>query len=139
MASSEELLAFSGSAEVKAFLDDPGTAVYIVRRDPRQEGEIVWASPSIEPVLGWRPQDIVGKDAWALFVATEDLQEAIMYSARMTEGDLTAWAPLLRKDGTKAWVRFDALNRAGGIVIAIRREPDRRRHYFHGSLRKAGD
>ena len=120
---------------MKAFLREPQTAVYIVRRDPGHDGEIVWASPSLEAVLGWRPQDVVGRNAWGVFVAASDLKDAAQYSARMSEGDLQAWAPLLRPDGTKLWVRFDALNRAGGIVIAFRPEPEPREHHFHGFVR----
>jgi PAS domain S-box-containing protein len=138
MPSAEALLAFSRSPEVEAFLTVPRTAVYIVRRDLGHDGEIVWASDSLEDVLGIRPADVVGRNAWTVFVAPEDVHEATRYSARMMEGDLTAWAPLLRRDGTKVWVRFDALNREGGVVIALRPEPDRRRHHFHGFRRPLG-
>lgn len=117
---------------MKAFLREPQTAVYIVRRDPGHDGEIVWASDSLKDVLGFRPQDVVGRNAWGVFVAPEDLKDAAQYSARMSEGDLTAWAPLLRPDRTKLWVRFDALNRAGGVVIAFRPEPDPQEHHFQG-------
>jgi PAS domain S-box-containing protein len=128
----ERLATVAHSKEVQAYLATPQTAVYIVRRDPGHDGEIVWASPSLEDVLGYRPQDVVGRNAWGVFVAPEDLKDAAQYSARMSEGDLTAWAPLLKADGTKRWVRFDALNRAGGIVIAFRPEPNAAEHHFHG-------
>jgi PAS domain S-box-containing protein len=133
------LLALARSREVLAYLATPQTAVYVVRRDAGHDGEIVWASPSMEEVLGFRPKDIVGRNAWGVLVAPEDLKDAAQYSARMSEGDLTAWAPLLRADGKKRWVRFDALNRAGGIVIALRPEPNVREHYFHGFGRPSPD
>jgi PAS domain S-box-containing protein len=128
----EPLASLAGSPEVKAYLALPQTAVYIVRRDPGRDGEIVWASPSLEDVLGFRPEDVMGRNAWGVFVAPEDIKDAAQYSARMSEGDLTAWAPLLKADGSKRWVRFDALNRAGGIVIAFRPEPNANEHHFHG-------
>lgn len=135
--SPDRLLAVSASPEIQAFLETPQTAVYIVRRDVGHDGEIVWASPSLKDVLGFRPTDVVGRNAWAVFVAPEDIKDTAPYSARMSEGDLTAWAPLLRPDGSKLWVRFEALNRAGGVVIAFRPEPDARKHRFHGFVRQA--
>ena len=129
------LLWVADSPEVQAFLREPRTAVYIVRRDAGHDGEIVWASASLRYVLGFRPQDVVGRNAWNVFVAPEDIPHTAPYSARMAEGDLTAWAPLLRPDGTRLWVRFDALNRAGGVVIAFRPETDAREHHFHGKVR----
>lgn len=122
-----------------AYLAMPQTAVYVVRRDAGHDGEIVWASASIRDVLGFRPTEVVGRNAWGAFVAPEDLHDAAQYSARMSEGDLVAWAPLLTADGTKRWVRFEALNRAGGIVIALRPEPNVREHYFHGIGRPSPD
>lgn len=126
------LVAFGTSPEVQAYLSRPGTAAYIVRRDPGHDGVIVWASPSLKAVLGFRPEDVVGRNAWGVFVAPEDLHDAAQYSARMSEGDLTAWAPLRTAAGAKVWVHFEALNRAGGVVILFRPEPDPRQHHFHG-------
>ncbi len=125
-------MAFARSKEMRSYLAMPQTAGYIVRRDAGHDGEIVWASPSLHDLLGFRPEDVVGRNAWGVFVAPEDLQDAAQYSARMSEGDLLAWAPLLKADGTKRWVRFDALNREGGIAIAFRPEPDPKEHRFHG-------
>jgi len=131
------LAAVAKSREVKAFLDQPGTAAYIVRRDPGHDGVIVWASPSLQEVLGFRPKDVIGRNAWGVFLAPEDVPPAAEYSARMSEGDLTAWAPLRTAAGPKLWVHFEALNRGGGVVILLRPEPDPRHHHFHGQTRLA--
>jgi PAS domain S-box-containing protein len=138
MGPADRLLDVARSPEVKEFLQEPHTAVYIVRRDLGHDGDIVWASPSLKDLLGFRPADVIGRNAWTVFVAPDDVRDAAAYSARMSEGDLTAWAPLLRRDGTKVWVRFDALNRAGGVVIAFRPEPDPSLHRFHGVTRPSG-
>lgn len=124
--------ALAKSAEVKAFLVEPRTGVYIVGRRGKRDGEILWASPSMEAVLGHSPTGLVGRNAWGVLLAPEDVLPATEYSARMSEGDLLAWAPLLKADGSKVWVRFDALNRQGLVVIAVRPEPDQGQHYFHG-------
>lgn len=131
MASDERLVALSGSPEVQAYLRIPNTAAYIVRRGSSRDSEIVWASPSIASLLGHDPQDLVGRNAWHVLVAPEDIVPASEYSARMSEGDLVGWAPLVRKDGRKSWFRFEALNRAGGIVVILRPETDTREHRFH--------
>jgi PAS domain S-box-containing protein len=133
------LAALAESGEVKAYLAIPQTAVYIVRRDAGHDGEIVWASEGLQDLLGFRAADVVGRNAWAVFVAREDLRDAAQYSARMSEGDLIAWAPLLTADGSKRWVRFDALNRGGGVVIALRPEPNASDHYFQGFGRPSPD
>lgn len=135
----KRLVAFAESPEVRAYLAMPQTVVYFVRRDPGHDGEIVWASASIREVLGFEAQDVVGRNAWAVFVAPEDLAKAAEYSARMSEGDLTGWASLRTADGTKRWVRFDALNRAGGVVVAFRPEPNPSEHHFHGFGRPTPD
>jgi PAS domain S-box-containing protein len=125
------LVALSRSSEVQAFLSSPGTAVYILRRD----GHIVWASPSIQDVLGYRPEDLVGRNGWGALLEPQDVRPAAVYSAQLTEGDLLGWAPLKRGDGRREWYRFDALNREGGMVLAVRRETDPKEHHFHSAPR----
>lgn len=132
------LAAVAASPEVTEYLAEPGTAAYLVRRDPGHDGVIVWASPSLKDILGFRPQDVVGRNAWGVFLAPEDVLDATQYSVRMSEGDLTAWAPLRTAAGPKVWVRFEALNRGGGVVILLRREPDAGKHHFHGFGRPPG-
>jgi PAS domain S-box-containing protein len=127
----QPLLALSDSREIRAYLAQPMTGVYIVRRDGSHDGEVVWASPSLRDILGYAPAEVVGRNAWDVFLAPEDVTPAADYSARMSDGDLVGWAPLLCADRSKRWVRFDALNRAGGIVIALRPESDPREQRFH--------
>jgi PAS domain-containing protein len=125
----DRLRALAGSPEVQAFLGVPKTAVYIARRD----GHILWASPSMKAVFGYDPASLVGRNAWEIFPAKEDLEMGAKASALLNEGDLVVWLPLLSADRSKAWYRMDCLNREGGVVLAFRREGDpaeQRFHYF---------
>jgi PAS domain S-box-containing protein len=140
MASVEERLQAVGrSVEIQSYLETPDTGAYIVRRDPGHDGIIMWASPSMRDVLGYRPKDLVGRNAWDVLLAKDDVVPASDYSARMSEGDLLGWAPLVHHDGRKSWFRFDALNRSGGVVLIVRPEPDAREHYFHAFGRPSPD
>ncbi|HUR25634.1 MAG TPA: PAS domain-containing protein [Candidatus Thermoplasmatota archaeon] len=127
----DRLLALMDSKEAKAHLGVPGTVVFIVRRD----GHVLWVSPTVEAVLGHRPADVVGRNGWNLFVAKEDVHALAEFAAQLSEGDLTAWVPILHADKSKAWFRVDALNREGGLVVAYRHEPDPAQHHFHSMVR----
>jgi PAS domain S-box-containing protein len=126
-ATDDDLRALASSKEVKAFLRLPRTAVYVARRD----GFVLWASPGFPQVTGHRAEDLVGRSAWDVFVAPEDLTAAAETSAALTDHDITCWLRLKRADGQKDWFRLDALNRMGGVVIAIRREDDEAARHFH--------
>lgn len=115
------------TAEVQAFLLTPATALYVCRRD----GHILWASPSMKAVFGYDPQSLVGRNAWEIFPAKEDLALGARASALLNEGDLVVWLPLVTADGTRAWFRVDCMNRAGGVVLAFRREMDPHEQRFH--------
>ncbi|MFA5944619.1 MAG: PAS domain-containing protein [Candidatus Thermoplasmatota archaeon] len=123
------LLALAGSPEVRAHLAYPNTGVYIVRPD----GHIIWASPSMEAVTGYRPQDLVGRNGWDIFVAPEDLPKVAEFRAMLAEGDGTLWTRLLTPGGAREWFRIDTSIRGGGIVCAFHRENEpamRHTHYF---------
>jgi PAS domain S-box-containing protein len=126
-ASDDGLRALASSKEVKALARLPRTAVYIARRD----GFVVWASPNFPQVTGHRPEDLVGRSAWDVFPAPEDLPAAAETSAALTERDITCWLRLRHADGQKDWFRIDALNRGGGVVLTFRREDDEAERYFH--------
>lgn len=131
----ERLRGLATGSEVQAFLAVPGAAVYICRRD----GHILWASDSMQALLGYRPADLVGRNAWDVFPAREDLELGAKASAFLNEGDLVVWLPLLDAAGRKAWYRLDGLNREGGCVLALQREKDpanQRFHSFHRSMPK---
>lgn len=123
----DRLLALVGTREVQAYANAPRTAVYVARRD----GHILWASPAFEPLFGHRAPDLVGRNAWTIFPAKEDLPQAAESSALLSEGDMAVWLRLLKADGNRDWFRVDALNREGGVVLAFRRETDPAQQHFH--------
>jgi PAS domain S-box-containing protein len=127
----EELLALAGSVAVRAHLAIPNTAVYIVRPD----GHIVWASPSMEAVTGRKPEDLVGRNGWDVFVPADDLPHVAKFRALLSEADGTVWMRLKMPDGTLPWFWVDTMLRAGGIVCAFRRELDPAQWHPHQFMR----
>lgn len=128
MSSNDDVLrALAKSREVRQLARLPKTAVYIARR----EGFVLWATPSFAEVTGHRPEDLVGRNAWDIFPAPEDLPAAAETSAALTANDITCWLRLKRADGQKDWFRIDALNREGGVVLTFRREDDEAQRHFH--------
>lgn len=132
----KRLLALAKGKEVRLLAAQPGTAVYICRRD----GHILWASPSFAQVFGHRAQDLVGRNAWEIFPAREDLQQGAEASAKLNEGDIIVWLLLKLADGRKDWFRVEALNREGGVVLTFRVEtnPAQRRFHVQGRGSVAG-
>lgn len=127
----EALLALAQSVEVRAHLAVPNTAVYIVRPD----GQIVWASPSMEAVTGRKPAELVGRNGWDVFVPAEELSHVAHFRALLAESDGTLWMRLKMPDGTRPWFRVDTMLRAGGIVCAFRREADPGQWHPHQFMR----
>ena len=127
----DRLVAFKDSPEVKAHLAVRNTGVYIVRAD----GHIVWASPSMEAVTGRRPQDLVGRNGWDVFVPPEALADVVRFRALLSEGDGTIWMPLVMPGGGREWFRVDTMLREGGIACAFRREGDPAMRHLHHFIR----
>jgi PAS domain S-box-containing protein len=127
----DRLLALAQSSEVLAHLATRNTGVYILRAN----GHILWASPSMEQVTGRRPQDIVGRNGWDVFVPPEDLAEVADFRAKLSEGDGTLWMRLRMPGEGREWFRVDTLLREGGIVCAFRRENDPAMQHPHRFMR----
>jgi PAS domain S-box-containing protein len=121
------------SPEVKAYLAYPGWAAFV----GRGEGTVLWASPNCAEVLGHRPEDMVGRNAWMLLIDPADIHQAASLRALMSEGDTRIWAHYKDAKGAKAWYRVEILARKGLYVAVLRREPDPSMHTWHGNLRRA--
>jgi len=99
-----------------AALVEHTTDVTTVVEDRDGQVVITWASPSIEPVLGYRPDEIVGTDPFAL-IHPDD-------AARMVEESANAV-----RSGTSALVEYRALAKDGSyrlfeaITTDLRNEP----------------
>jgi len=83
------------------------------------DGRCVAASPSIGPVLGYAPADLIGRPGLALVRASEraDVDHAVRTALAITD-TLTLRLPLVRRDGTllRTEVRFEALHDRNGRV-----------------------
>jgi len=91
----------SGLHEVVANLSDDFVAICA------PSGEIRFASDSVERFLGWRPEQLVGQNAWA-YVSQEDL--AAMASARSAPLDdgIPIEVRALAADGGYRWLEMTA-------------------------------
>ncbi len=127
------LLALAASSTARSYLAIRGTGVYVVRPD----GHIVWASPSMGDVTGFAPADLVGKNAWGMFVPPEGLPAMAEFRAKLSVADGTVWASLVTAGGKRAWIRADAVMRDGGILVAMRRETDPAEQHAHTFMRPA--
>lgn len=80
-----------------------------VQSDPRT-GAILRANAAFAAMLGYAPDEIVGKSGWEL-VWPEDLAEEQTAFARVTSGELGAYVRekrFTRRDGTPVWARVSA-------------------------------
>ncbi len=119
------------SQEVRGSLALPRTGVYIVRQD----GHIVWASPSMEQATGRRPEDLVGRNGWDVFVPAEDLEQVARFKASLADADGILWMRIPMPAGPREWFRVDTWVREDHIVCAFRQERDRSEHHIHWERR----
>ena len=127
----DPLLSLADSAEVRAYLSQPNTGVYVVRPD----GHIVWASPSMGEVVGRAPEELVGRNGWDVFVPREVLPQVAEFRARLSEADGVLWMPLKMPGDGRRWYRVDTILRRGGIICAFHPEDDPAQAYVHSDLR----
>lgn len=119
------------SSEVRRHLFVPNTGVIIVQHD----GHVVWASPSIEKVVGRSPADLVGRNAWELFVFPEDVPRITAFKVRLNESDGIVWGALRMPTGPPLWCRVEAGVRKDHILCAFRVERDQAEWHPHFVLR----
>ncbi len=117
--------ALAESPEVRRHLAVRNTGVYIVRQD----GHIVWASPSMLEVTGRDPKDLVGCNGWDVFVAQEDLQAVMRFKVQLTATDGVLW--MCDRKGDGRWYRIDTWVREGYIFCAFHVERDPAEQHLH--------
>ncbi|MEK6974876.1 MAG: PAS domain-containing protein [Candidatus Thermoplasmatota archaeon] len=110
----------AASPEVRRHLATPNTGVYIMRQD----GDIVWASESMQAVTGRSPQDLVDRNAWEVFVPREDLSQVTEFKVRLTDGDGVLWMRVLVPNGSPVWYRATVWVRSNHILCAFKVELD---------------
>lgn len=92
-------------------------------------GDVLHVNDAIERLIGWRPDELIGKNAWAL-VHPEDL--ASLASARSTPLDdgVPIEIRVRCADGSEKWLEFTALGWPAGApryVVGRWRDADARR------------
>ena len=89
------------------------------------EGAIVFASPSVEQVLGWGPSEVLGEGWWEVAypeaVEREAIRKAATERARGEEApDSEGYDRTIRhRDGSVRWVRWREFTGPGSTVIGI--------------------
>lgn len=82
--------------------ENTNDAVFIIRGD-----FVTWASPSTEPVLGWHPDEMVGK-LWSDFIAPQDLDSLTTLEPQVTAGErVRSRARYVARDGVLHWAMLD--------------------------------
>ena len=127
----EALAALIASKEVRAHLAMPKTGVYIVRQD----GHILWASPSMSDVTDRTAAELVGGNGWSIFVAPEDVQAVAQFKAHLASSDGMLWMKDRRLGNEPRWYRIDTWVRRDLILCAFRREKQPAEQYLHFVLR----
>jgi PAS domain S-box-containing protein len=125
--------ALAASPEVRQFLAQPGWAAFV----GTGTGTVLWASPNCGEVLGHRAEDLVGRNAWTILIAPEDIRPAAELRTLMSEGDTQIWARYKTGGGGREWFRVEILGRRGLYVAALKRETDPALHKWGGRLRRA--
>jgi PAS domain S-box-containing protein len=85
-------------------------------------GRFTYVSPSIEHVLGYSPDDVLGVEWWTLLDPAD--RERIVYSVQTVRSQkpVTETARVRKKDGTWVWLeaRADAVLEDDGTVVGYR-------------------
>ncbi len=109
--------AATASAEARYRLVAENASDIVWQIDP--SGMLTWISPSVETILGWRPQDLVGRPVFDLNVDT-DVPARRRAHAAILRGDLVApfEGRYRRADGTFRWLsaHYRAMHVDGQIV-----------------------
>jgi diguanylate cyclase (GGDEF)-like protein/PAS domain S-box-containing protein len=67
-----------------------------------REGRVVWVSPSVSELLGWRPEDWVGT-SWRLFIHPDDIPDAARLDAVLKGHRLHTRLRMRSADGRYHW------------------------------------
>jgi two-component system, sensor histidine kinase and response regulator len=112
----EERLALSAQ-----ILNAIGDVVLVSGRD----GSIVYASPSVESVLGWEPAQVLGEGWWEMTYPTVAEREAEKRAtARKARGDSAPDAegydrPIRHRAGGTRWIRWREFRGPGSTLVGI--------------------
>jgi PAS domain S-box-containing protein len=76
------------------------------------QGEVLYASPSTTDVLGYQPEELVGRNGWDLIHPEDRDHSSLMFQQVLSEpSGAIRWHPRIRrKDGTYSWVESTVSN-----------------------------
>lgn len=85
-------------------------------------GQLTYVSPSCEHVLGYAPEEIVGREWWTLLDASDHDRVARSVQSVREREPVTETARVRKKDGTWIWLeaRADAVLDDDGVVVGYR-------------------
>src|SRR5262249_8462998 len=96
-------------ARFRTLIENSGDAISITSVD----GTIVYMGPSIKRMLGYEPEELVGKNAFETIVHPDEIDARREDLKRLVD-DLSRRDPILlrlkHKDGTFRWIESDAVN-----------------------------
>jgi diguanylate cyclase (GGDEF)-like protein/PAS domain S-box-containing protein len=100
-------------SRLQVLVEHVPAAVYIDMADPdvSDGGRLAYMSPQITPMLGYRPEELVGDpELWPSRIHPDDRAAAIAaYAAHWQTGEpLRAEYRMLARDGAEVWVRDEA-------------------------------
>jgi len=77
-----------------------------------RQGEVLYASPSTTDVLGYQPEELVGRNGWDLIHPEDRDHSSLMFQQVLSEpAGPIRWHPRIRrKDGTYSWVESTVSN-----------------------------
>ena len=97
-------------SHLNAFLDDAVVGMHSMAAD----GTILWANRSELLLLGYQPQEFIGRN-FAEFGEEPEVIQGLLQRLAAQESIHNCEARLRTRDGSRLWVRIDAGPRQGGV------------------------
>ncbi|MDH5525990.1 MAG: PAS domain S-box protein [Nitrospirota bacterium] len=91
-------------SELSGILNNMQDTVY----RSRLSGEVVWISPSVEQLLGYTPEELIGTDA-ANFYEDHAMRAELLEALRRQGGRIRSFqTAMVHRDGSRVWVHLNA-------------------------------
>ena len=101
-----------------------GNLVLVLDADAR----VVYVSPSVELLLGYKEEEVLGEGWWGLPWAEAEERERIRsLSGRKTPGSALGERPMRTRDGSDRWMLFEESTGPDGLLIRVGHDVTERR------------
>lgn len=103
----------TSEARYRMFVDNSSDMVY----EADTKGVIQWVSPSVERLLGWKPEDLVGRRVQDLPVTERSRPALTSYAKRVRAGVAGAEVEMCCPDGSHRWLAVSSrpIKRGNGL------------------------